>query len=281
MALSCRGGNLQGYSIPEFHLDAGQVVSLIWPGTIDDKLGAALSKMLTAETNRLMIRSTHIYFTRSKMPWSGITGHCNGTSFKVTDDLMTRFGEYEGCYKAADPMRYAGNQRAIIGLELAFKKADIVIFDAGATEHWPVYRAVSRHLAAGKSAIEISEPIISRAFPWPMTHPDAALQFVSPPPGTEAVDDGLKDEVVHVISDMLSGKLTREEAEAWGVENLDNHNGWNDRCVWLAINALGGASFKQQDDTWLHSDQVYEETLSALRTSSRYGGPLPNRISRR
>ena len=280
MVLSCRGGNLLGYAIPPFDLERGQVVSLIWPGQIDDRTDTALAKTLAGqtggmvETNSIVMRSTHVYFTRSMLPWAGIRGHCNGRSFKVTTGLMTLFGEFEGCHKAANPMCYAGNDRAIIGIELAFKKADVVVFDAATTEFWPVYNAISRHLALGKSAIEISLPIISRLYPWDKTHPDAILRYVSPPRGTERHDEALKAKVVQVISRILDGELTREEAESWAVEQLESRINGNDRSVWHAINALAGASFQMQGETWSHSDLVYQEMLSVLRSSVLYNGPV-------
>lgn len=286
--LSCDGLQLGNSLIPDFNIKPGEVLCLLWPFAKSQPAVKRLVKVLIGEEfspavkitvpiiyadapvfEQIYLGSTklaHItrrvlpaelqrkFVAKYRMTW--------GNKTRVLEDA-TILDQYDlGSSSGLDCLE--GNSRTILGIELAWQSAEVIIFDTNMSQTDEVYNRIRNKLASGKAAIEFSFPKIDRVTPGNNCFPAAkVLNIVEEKPSYKVITVQLQ--LTEKLSALIEDRISREQASEWaeywiGMPSPPVSN----RLVWEAINALAGAKLKHDNGIYVHDIPYYYELLGRL-----------------
>lgn len=86
-----------------------------------------------------------------------------------------------------------------------------------------------------------------------------------------------RDEVERALVDLLRGRTSRVQVDAWVSERLDELDGEiPDAAVWTTLSLLSGVTLKISPDHYLHDDAQIAEWLEEFRQRRRFPGDEGN-----
>jgi len=289
--LRCDGLRIGNLLIPAFDIKPGEVLCLLWPFAKSEQTVKKFVKLLTGEdlspALKITVPVTYADAPVFKQMFLGSTklGHIAGTVLPTklqrkfaSKYLMTWRNTTRVLEDATILDQYnvndltgssrldclEGNSRTILGIELAWQFAEVIIFDTNMSQTDEVYDRVKDKLVVGKAAIEFSFPKIDRVTPGNHCFPGAkVLSIVEVQSSSEAI--AVYSQLTEKLLSLVEHRISRDEASEWAEQwiNMPAPPVGN-RLVWEGINALAGARFEHDDGTNAHSMLYYYELLNRL-----------------